>query len=113
MVTVFTLYPGTLYPVSTVWKKNYLPSCNPYGGERGSRVGCSDDEVLPRVDVHQIGFDVVVELVVPDLVGHLQDPAQYVAVGYDDLSAEVHFTLFSHRTMHYSLLSTSTEIGNG
>ena len=56
-------------------------------------MGCRDHEVVPRVNVHQVGLHVVVQLVVLDLVGHLQDPAQYLAVGYDDLStAAVHIS---------------------
>ena len=44
-----------------------------------------DDEVVPGVDVHQVALHVVVELVVLDLVGHLDDPAQDLAVRDEDL----------------------------
>ena len=39
-----------------------------------------DFESVSGIDVHQIGRDVVVVLVVLDLVGHFQNPAQNAVV---------------------------------
>ena len=64
----------------------YFHPKSSYAGECRGGVCCGDDEVVPGVDVHQVALHVVVELIVLDLIGHLHDPAQDLAVRDEDLS---------------------------